>query len=444
MNNNDQTPNQQTAYTPASETLETLNIIKADTADKNKSILLVAAGVLFLISAFTQIVEAITGLVSLFRYIGSWYATFSTILPSTLMFAGHLAAAAGFALIGLSFFIKKESLQQLIKYAPVFVAGYYAAAAFSQLIYFISWHSGNILLWCFIDIVCCLFWAVLTMIAFDYKPELTEKLSQGYIIIPAVLLAISFMAGVTGFSFLTVLFNTIEHAAVILLGILIYNTQIKTGESNMNEYSSHAYTENRQTSGPAASAVPEPEGFLSIVRLIVLGIVTLGIYLYIWIYRTNEFISKRTPMALQSGSGLQVVLCLFVPFYILYWVYKQCKAIEDYKIRTTGKGGDDLALICLLLSIFGFAIVAYALMQDQINKIVKPVPANNFYTAPQQPNTEASAEANNTAPAAAPESDTVTITDAQIETVKKLKALLDAGILTQEEFEAKKKQVLDL
>ena len=34
--------------------------------------------------------------------------------------------------------------------------------------------------------------------------------------------------------------------------------------------------------------------------------------------------------------------------------------------------------------------------------------------------------------------------DAQIETLKKLKELLDAGILSQEEFDAKKKQVLGL
>lgn len=42
------------------------------------------------------------------------------------------------------------------------------------------------------------------------------------------------------------------------------------------------------------------------------------------------------------------------------------------------------------------------------------------------------------APAPAPD------LDAQIETLKKLKELLDAGILSQEEFDAKKKQVLGL
>jgi membrane protease subunit (stomatin/prohibitin family) len=34
--------------------------------------------------------------------------------------------------------------------------------------------------------------------------------------------------------------------------------------------------------------------------------------------------------------------------------------------------------------------------------------------------------------------------DSQVETLKKLKELLDAGILTQDEFDAKKRQVLGL
>jgi hypothetical protein len=34
--------------------------------------------------------------------------------------------------------------------------------------------------------------------------------------------------------------------------------------------------------------------------------------------------------------------------------------------------------------------------------------------------------------------------DEQIETLKKLKDLLDAGILTQEEFDAKKKEIMGL
>ena len=109
--------------------------------------------------------------------------------------------------------------------------------------------------------------------------------------------------------------------------------------------------------------------------------------------------------------------------------------------------------------------MAYALMQDQLNKIIKPAPAPvyDFYPPPSQAADQASAQDSQPqttaeeAPASeepaaekqAPDNQTVASstaseTDAQIETVKKLKALLDAGILTEEEFEAKKKQVLGL
>lgn len=442
MNNIEHTQNQQTSDTVSAETLNALNRINTAAAAQNKNALNTAAGILFLISALSHLIQSFTRIFFLFQELGSWYATFTSIFPNILMFAGHLAAAAGFSLIGLHFFIKNEKMQQLSKYAPLPVIGYFAAAALTQLVYFISWQNGNLLLWFFLNIVYGLFWALIGMLSFGIRPDITEKLSQGYIIIPAVLLAVSLMASVTGYNFTAIAFNITEHAALIILGILIYTSSNKTGENVMNEYSKCASTENSTaySQTPPMNVTPEPEGFLSIVKLIVLGIVTLGIYLYIWIYRTNEFISKRTPMALTSSSGLQVVLCLFVPFYILYWIYKQCKAIEDYKIRMTGKGGEDLALICLLLSIFGFSIVAYALMQDQINKIVKPLEASAYNHSC----TDTYAQAEENAPSQAAEPDAAAVTDAQIETVKKLKALLDAGILTQEEFDAKKKQVLGL
>ena len=495
MNNQDFTQTSQNAGTTASETLEALNKINAENGNPNRNALSVACGVLFLLAAVFQLIRSITSLVSFFQWIGSWYATFANIFPNILMFLGHLAAAAGFVIIGLSFFIKKGSFQQILKFSPLLVIGYCICSALTNLIYCIYWSSANFALWLLFNIIYGLFWAVIAMIFFEVKPEFTKKLNQAYIIVPAVLLGVEILAEISYYSFTNILTLVVEFAAMIILGIIIYleycgNKQDSCGTDAAGNFGSAAanvsgnataYGQNGSSSGSASTAAPnpnyapDPEGFLSIVKLVVLGIVTFGIYIYIWIYRTNEFISKRTPLALQSGSGVQVVLCLFVPFYVLYWLYKQCKAIDDFKARATGRGGDDLSIICLILSIFGFGIVAYALMQDQINKVVKPAPtAYDFYSqaAPAQETAQTAAaadapaqtvneapvetapvyEAENTAPAvetvpaAVPEApaDIAAMTDAQIETVKKLKALLDADILTEEEFEAKKKQVLGL
>ena len=54
---------------------------------------------------------------------------------------------------------------------------------------------------------------------------------------------------------------------------------------------------------------------------------------------------------------------------------------------------------------------------------------------------EQSVAARQTAPAAAPPSMSV---GEQLDTVKKLKDLLDAGLLTRDEFDSKKKQILGL
>lgn len=71
----------------------------------------------------------------------------------------------------------------------------------------------------------------------------------------------------------------------------------------------------------------------------------------------------------------------------------------------------DMATICLVLGIF-IPIVACILMQDRINNIC-----------------QAKENAKNN-------------TEKDLENLQQLKNLLDSGIITQEEFDAKKKQLL--
>ncbi|MGN1011159.1 MAG: SHOCT domain-containing protein, partial [Clostridia bacterium] len=168
----------------------------------------------------------------------------------------------------------------------------------------------------------------------------------------------------------------------------------------------------------------------------------------------------------------------------------------------------DLSVIALILTIFSLGIVAYALMQDQVNKLyngyVAPAygatpngcaqppnngytqpqnggyaqpqnngftqPQNNGYTQPQnggytqpqnggytQPQNGGYTQPQNNAytqpqdpvrnePIHTETEPAVETADlgAQAQNLKLLKELLDNGILTQEEFEAKKKDILGL
>lgn len=395
---------------------------------QTSSVLKTVAAVLFFIAALVHLITSIRNVSSFVYMIGSYYSTFADTFTSLLFFFSNIAAAAGLCISGLCL-VMKNTKDILLKTIPLIIIIYCAFSAAGNLFHLISWGNGSYFFSILFNIVLALIWAALAMITFDIRTDLVRKFALGYILVPSVLAALELLTGISGGYFYSGLFlitTIVEYAALILVGVMVY---IKYSDAlNSNTYDTGetaAGSGSGQTScgeTPAYNTQTEPEVYTGIVKLVLLSIVTLGIYVYIWIYRVAGYTGKRSMQGPQCSQGVQVVLCLFVPFYIIYWLYKQCKAIEDIRLRTFGTGSEDLSLICLLLSIFGFGIVAYALMQDQLNKLIKPVPAAYAAASP----------------------DTASVTDAQIETVKKLKALLDAGILTQEEFEAKKKQVLGL
>lgn len=111
---------------------------------------------------------------------------------------------------------------------------------------------------------------------------------------------------------------------------------------------------------------------------------------------------------------------MFVPFYSIYWVYKSAQRID--KLAAKKSVSSDLSTLCLILAIF-VGIIPPILMQEKINTIIKAEDAPICQQTPAQ------------APKA---------TLGTAEELKTYKELLDSGVITQEEFEAKKKQLLGL
>ena len=118
----------------------------------------------------------------------------------------------------------------------------------------------------------------------------------------------------------------------------------------------------------------------------------------------------------------KLLLSLFVPFYIIYWTYKTAQRVD--KMAATKGLTSDMATLCLILEIF-VPIIPPILLQDKMNNIIT---------------------AGDARPAAAPKAQK-TNNDATLGTAEELKTykeLLDSGVITQEEFDAKKKQLLGL
>ena len=158
------------------------------------------------------------------------------------------------------------------------------------------------------------------------------------------------------------------------------------------------------------------DGYISLGKHIVLCLFTFGIWNWIWIYRTTAYLN-RTPNAEQYNPTSKLLLFIFVPFYSIYWYCKHGGRIDSLS-RSRNMNQSDMATMCLILGIF-IPIVARVLMQDRINSLCTATNTSNSFSSPQQE-------------------------EKKLENIKQLKELLDSGVITQEEFEAKKKQLLGL
>ncbi len=165
------------------------------------------------------------------------------------------------------------------------------------------------------------------------------------------------------------------------------------------------------------------ESYCELVKHILLSLFTFGIWMLIWIYKTTKALNKA-PNSEKYDPTKKLLLCMFVPFYMIYWFYKHAEKID--KLNAVAGNKTDNTTMYLLLGIF-IPVVACILMQDNINKLCVA-------------NTNVESSINSEVSVRAPAKDEKNTAEA----LKEYKSLLDMGVITQEEFEAKKKQLLGL
>lgn len=226
--------------------------------------------------------------------------------------------------------------------------------------------------------------------------------------VPALALTINLFIPIIYYamqSFISRGFSNIIDKVLNIVGILLIAKWI------VDPYKKEVAVKENQINDTTGEAINE-EAYCSLGKHIVLCLFTFGIWYLIWIHRTTKFLNK-TPNAEQYNPTNKLLLCMFVPFYQIYWFYKHGQRIDTFS-KYKGLNNSDMATLCLILGIF-IPIVACILMQDRINHIC----------------TTNDTKRNSTPNLASDE-------------LKKLKELLDIGIITQEEFDAKKKQLLGL
>ena len=110
----------------------------------------------------------------------------------------------------------------------------------------------------------------------------------------------------------------------------------------------------------------------NVALCIVLSLVTCGIYgIYWFVCLTND---TNTVTGEEGTSGGLAFLFSIITcgIYSFFWAYKQGEKLDKAKVERGMQSGSN-AILYLLLSIFGLSIVAWALMQSELNKMATPI-----------------------------------------------------------------------
>jgi len=104
------------------------------------------------------------------------------------------------------------------------------------------------------------------------------------------------------------------------------------------------------------------------VAVLLLSLITCGIYHLYWVYKTSEetqrYLGKVTP-----SPAVELLLCMFTcGIYYIYWNYKYGKIIAECQMRA-GLKSEDNSILFLILAIFGFGIIDSLIMQSTLNRV---------------------------------------------------------------------------
>lgn len=167
--------------------------------------------------------------------------------------------------------------------------------------------------------------------------------------------------------------------------------------------------------------------YCSMTKHVLLLIFTFGVWQYIWTYRVTNYLNSDPDEEYRDPTK-KLLLCIFVPFYSIYWVYKSAGRID--RLAAKKQIQSSISTLCIIMAIL-FPLVAYIVMQDKINSIVTSKGKINN-TVPNTVDQNVGYTVNNTNAESTPEQ------------IKAYKELLESGAITQEEYDAKKRQLLGL
>lgn len=115
-----------------------------------------------------------------------------------------------------------------------------------------------------------------------------------------------------------------------------------------------------------SECAPAVDGYCELFKHVLLLLLTCGIWYLIWIYRMTKYLNRVEGEEYRNPTS-KLLLCMFIPFYATYWIYKSSQRID--KLAHSVGVESKLATPCLILCAF-VPMVAPVLMQEKINTII--------------------------------------------------------------------------
>lgn len=109
----------------------------------------------------------------------------------------------------------------------------------------------------------------------------------------------------------------------------------------------------------------------NIALCIVLTVVTCGLYGLYWFVVLTDDVNELCGEPQATSGALALVFSLVTcGLYTLYWAYKMGERICAAKLSRGMLADSNTGILYLVLCLFGVGIVAYALMQNEVNKML--------------------------------------------------------------------------
>lgn len=141
------------------------------------------------------------------------------------------------------------------------------------------------------------------------------------------------------------------------------NTNTDTNANTNNTYGGPYQYQQYKAPAPNTPGIAER----SIVAAIILSFVTCGIYQIYWMIMLNDEVNTLSGEQNATSGGMVFLFSLITcGIYGIYWAYKMGERCDRIN-----KVNGNSHILYLVITLLGFGIVNYCLMQDTINRTVR-------------------------------------------------------------------------